>query len=81
MTNPYRLLDPEKAKRLAELTAVENPTALEGEIAMLRLLAEEALNAEGMEYAPSFAALCFKIIGHLSSATETAKFQAGRVAL
>lgn len=72
---PYRLDDEHRAKRLKELTNTENQTALEGEIAVLRLLCEEALNAGQSRSAMEL----MRVIGQLSQATETAKFRRGEL--
>jgi hypothetical protein len=72
---PYRLDDERRAKRLKELTSTENPTALDGEIAVLRLLCEEALNAGQTRPAMEL----MRVIGQLSQATEVAKFRRGEL--
>ncbi|MGA2059118.1 MAG: hypothetical protein ABSG67_01455 [Thermoguttaceae bacterium] len=72
---PYRLDDEGRAKRLKELTNTENPTSLEGEIAALRLLCEEALNAGQARTAMEL----MRVIGQLSHATEDAKFRRGEL--
>jgi hypothetical protein len=72
---PYRLDDEHRAKRLRELTNTENPTSLEGEIAALRLLCEEALNAGQNRSAMEL----MRVIGQLSQATEVAKFRRGEL--
>ncbi len=72
---PYRLQDEQRAQRLKELTNTENPTALEGEIAVLRLLCEEALNAGQGRLAMEL----MRVIGQLSQATEVAKYRRGEL--
>jgi len=72
---PYRLDDETRAKRLAELTNTEHPTALEGELALARLLQEEAVNAGNTNTAIAL----LGVIGRLSQASEVAKFRRGEL--
>ena len=72
---PYRLDDEQRAQRLKELTNTQSPTALEGELAVLRLLNEEALNAGHARFSMDI----MRVIGQLSQATEVAKFRHGEL--
>lgn len=72
---PYRLDNNDRARRLRELTDIEHPTALEGEIAVARLLFEEAVNADNNNMAIALA----RTIKQLSEASEVAKFRRGEL--
>jgi hypothetical protein len=72
---PYRLEDERRAQRLRELTNIEHPTALEGEIAVARLLFEEAVNIGNNHMAVALA----RTIKQLSEASEVAKFRRGEL--
>jgi hypothetical protein len=69
----YRLNDPSRAARLRELAGVDNPTALDSELALVRLLQEEAVNngETGVAIALS------NVIGKLAQASEIAKYRRG----
>ena len=69
----YRLTDPEDAKRLRELAGVPDPTNLETDLAMARLMFEKAYNAGQYGAATSLQ----KIIAQLTQASETAKYKRG----
>jgi hypothetical protein len=71
----YRLQDEQRATRLQELTNNDNPTALDSELGVLRLLHEEALNANQ----PIAAVQIAKVIGQLATATENAKIRRGEL--
>lgn len=58
---------------LEAVTDVEHPTALEGEIALARLLVTEATNRGDSREAANI----LKIIGRLTAASEVAKFRRG----
>ena len=75
MTQRLRLTDEKRAARLLELTDDDSPTNLESEIATMRLIAEEALN-EGQA---RLAIECAKVIGQLSSITETTSIRRGEL--
>jgi len=71
----YRLQDEQRAKRLAELTSTDNPTGLESELAVLRLLQEEPLNSGQARAVVEIS----KAIGQLAHATEVAKIRRGEL--
>jgi hypothetical protein len=71
----YRLQDSQRAQRLAELTDNDNPTGLESELAVLRLLQEEALNNHESRAAVEIA----KAIGQIAHAIEVAKIRRGEL--
>jgi hypothetical protein len=73
--NPYTLDDPVRAAILDELVAMENPHGLEYEVAMLRMLAKEALNTNQSH----FAAECASRIASLNAAIETVKYKRGEL--
>lgn len=75
LIQPYHLDDADRAKRLRELTDTEHPTALEGELALARLLQEEAVNAGNTNTAIAL----LGVIGRLSQASEVAKFRRGEL--
>ena len=61
--------------RLRELAGTENPTALDGELAIARLLCEEALN-EGRSDA---AAHLLAVTGKLARESEVARYRRGEL--
>jgi len=61
--------------RLRELIGRENPTALDGELAVARLLQEEALEAGH----PEFAAQLLNITGKLARESEVARYRRGEL--
>lgn len=78
MTNvelPYHLNDPKRMARLLELAGTPNPTALEGELAVARMLQEEALNLGQTAVALSL----LNVIGKLAQASEIAKYRRGEL--
>jgi hypothetical protein len=75
MDNIYRLQEEKRATRLAELSALPSSTDLANELAVLRLLQEEALNNNQ----PSLAMQLAKTIGRLSQITEATKIRRGEL--
>jgi len=71
----YKLQDAQRAARLQELIANEDPTGLDGELAAARMLAEAALNDGNAR----FALECSKVICQLSHASENAKIRRGEL--
>jgi len=69
----YRLNDEARAERLRELMGTDNPTDLEPEIALARLLAEEAANAGQLTLAKDLVS----VAGKLSHTAEIAKYRRG----
>ncbi len=69
----YRLIDEQRAQRLKELSGTDNPTDLEQEIALARLLAEEAANLGQITLAKDL----ITTVGKLSQASEIAKYRRG----
>jgi hypothetical protein len=69
----YRLTDEARAKRLRELAGTDNPTDLEQELALARLLAEEAANNGQTTLAKDLISL----VGKLSQASEVARYRRG----
>ena len=73
--NLPRLSDQARMARLRELIGRENPTALDGELAVARLLQEEALEAGH----PEFAAQLLNITGKLARESEVARYRRGEL--
>jgi hypothetical protein len=69
----YHLTDPTDAQRLRELAGVPDPTNLESDLAMARLMCEKAYNAG--QFAAS--ASLQNIIAKLTQASESAKYKRG----
>jgi len=75
MTNSIRIDDPDRAKRLQELTEIDNATSLLPEIGVLRLLEEEALNDGNTRAVVEIA----RIIGQLTHNTEVVRIRRGEL--
>ena len=78
MDNPIlsiRLDDEKRMARLRELVGRENPTALDTELSIARLLYEEALN----EGRADFAAHLLTVTGKLARDAEVARFRRGEL--
>jgi hypothetical protein len=71
----YQLSNIARAKRLEELADFENPNALESEIAIARMLQEEAINANDIGSAVAL----LNTIAKLSQTSEVAKFRRGEL--
>jgi hypothetical protein len=71
----YQLDDIARAKRLEELADSENPNALESEIALARLLQEEAINQNDIGTAVAL----LNTIAKLSQTSEVAKYRRGEL--
>jgi hypothetical protein len=71
----YTLTDESRAKRVNELIAVPNPTALDSELAVCRVLFEEAVNANDTQTAIAFT----RVIRQLAETTEAVKFRRGEL--
>ena len=75
MEIPYHIDDPARMARLRELAGTPNPTALDGELALARLLQEEALNQGRAE----FSAQLLTITGKLARESEIARYRRGEL--
>ncbi len=73
MDLPYQLIDAKFADRVNSFLKMEHPTDLTPELAMLRGMAEEALNAKDIPLAESL----FKTLGKLTQVVEAAKIKRG----
>ena len=71
----YQLSNVARAKRLEEFADSENPNALESEIAVARLLQEEAINNNDM----GLAVALLNTVAKLSQTSEVAKFRRGEL--
>jgi DNA-binding phage protein len=71
----YQLSNIARAKRLAELADFDNPNALESEIAVARMLQEEAINQNDIGTAVAL----LNTIAKLSQTSEVAKFRRGEL--
>lgn len=75
MTNIIRIDDVVRAKRLQELTEIDNATSLLPEIGVLRLLEEEALNDGNTRAVVEIT----RIIGQLTHSTEVVRIRQGEL--
>jgi hypothetical protein len=71
----YQLSNVARAKRLEELADFDNPNALESEIAVARMLQEEAINQNDIGTAVAL----LNTIAKLSQTSEVAKFRRGEL--
>ena len=71
----YILVDEVQARRLQELIAVDNPTALDSEIAVCRVLFEEAVNNRQIHTAIELT----KVIRQMADSTEAVKYRRGEL--
>jgi hypothetical protein len=71
----YQLTSLERAKRLKELADSENPNGLESEIAVARMLQEEAINSNDIGTAVAL----LNTIAKLSQTSEVAKVRRGEL--
>ena len=71
----YRLDDEADAKRLQELAGTPNPTDLESDLHLARLLCEKAVNANNVGAAVALQ----NVIAKLSMASEQAKYRKGEL--
>ena len=71
----YKLVDEALDKRMRELIAVENPTALDSELAVCRVLFERMVNNGNLHAAIEFT----KVIRQMVETTEAVKFRRGEL--